>query len=148
MAKVLVRQPFVYDADVVSHASGLKCEDESLTVQADKDSCDINVIMKNYTPGALIPQIIRPPIQGEYLNIKTMQEAMDLLNKGNKSFMTLSSKDRARFEYDPAKFVDFCSDPENLPELRRMGLAPEPPPEPLPPAPTRVIVVPEPPKAA
>ena len=37
--------------------------------------------------------------------------------------MTMPADVRARFNNDPALFVDFCSDEANLDEMRKLGLA-------------------------
>jgi len=37
--------------------------------------------------------------------------------------MALDARTRERFDNDPGAFVDFCLDPSNLEELRKMGLA-------------------------
>ena len=44
-------------------------------------------------------------------------------------FATLPSKIRSAFDEDPQKFLDFCSDPENKPEMEKLGLLPKTPPK-------------------
>jgi len=60
MFTVLVRGPFQYDADAVSDETGLRCEDESLTVQADRDDVDINFIVERFGIGNPAPPSYQP----------------------------------------------------------------------------------------
>jgi hypothetical protein len=66
---------------------------------------------------------------------------MAMLSDAETAFMSLPAQVRREFDNDPLQFVDFASDPENVPQMRTWGLAPpEAVPEP-PPAPQRVVIV-------
>lgn len=102
---------------------------ESMTRQEFLEECDINTIMKRYDQfGVISHQSRRVPMYGDFSDIPDYREAMELINAAAASFAALPANIRARFGNDPAAFVDYCQDPENLPELRRLGLAnvPEP----------------------
>lgn len=122
---VFVRNPYNYDTAKVSDETGLKCEDESLTLQSHAEDADINVMMRRFIKTGVLPQARRLPTYGDFSDIGTYREALDRIRVADDSFMSLDPAIRARFGGDPAAFVDFCSDPANLPELRRMGLAPK-----------------------
>jgi hypothetical protein len=49
-----------------------------------------------------------------------------LMQEAEVAFMSLPAGVRREFENDAVKFVDFASDPENLPQMRTWGLAPMP----------------------
>jgi len=113
----------------------------SLTRQEYKEECDINEIMARFeTTGVL-------PAGGEsfYYDFttlpETMMDSMLLMGQATEAFMSLPASVRREFDNDAAQFVDFASDPENLPQMRTWGLAPELPKEPVKPPPMEVMVV-------
>nr|QJB20280.1 MAG: internal scaffolding protein [Microvirus sp.] len=118
-----IRSPYNYDRDSASSESGLLCEDVSLTVQSERDDCDINVIMERFGHGVPLPESLRVPTYGDFTGVSDYRSALDLISEADESFMQLPADVRSRFQNDPARFVDFCSDPSNLDELRKLGLA-------------------------
>ena len=48
---------------------------------------------------------------------------METVAKGKTMFEELPSSIRTKFENDPAKFLDFVQDKENLTEMQELGLA-------------------------
>lgn len=136
----VVRQPGKYDGDKVSAETGLKCEDESLTVQSEKDDADINTIVRRYGITGAAPVGLRVPSYEDYGDVTfDFQSALNAVKEAEDTFMQLPADVRFRFANDPQRFLMFCtelSDDEkslkNLDEMRKMGLAvPEavPPPE-------------------
>lgn len=121
--KPFFRSGFNYDVEAASVASGLKCEDKSLTIQSQSEEADINVIMKRFGVTGELPQVARPPTYGDFEAVSDYREALDLINEANASFMKLPADVRKRFDNDAALFVDFCENPDNLPEMRKLGLA-------------------------
>lgn len=117
-----LRSNWNYDRNEASDESGLKCQDKSLTQQHPKDECDINKLVERFVVRGEIPQLIMPPLQGDFTDAPTYQEALNLMVEAKQSFMALDAKVRARFDNDPAQFVDFCSNQDNADEIRRMGL--------------------------
>lgn len=125
MSKVpFFRSPYNYDTDDVSRETGLKCEDESLAVQADVEECDINTIVRRFGLTGTLPQGVRMPTYGDFTGVSDYREALDVIMQADDSFYAMPADVRSRFDNDPAKFVDFCSDPANLEEARKLGLAP------------------------
>ena len=51
------------------------------------------------------------------------QASMEYVAAAKSMFEEVPARIRDQFDNDPAKFVQFCEKPENLPELVRMGLA-------------------------
>lgn len=98
---------------------------ESLTQQAPKDQTNINVMMKKFGLTGQMPMNIRTPLTTDFEGIFDFQTAQNRVVEAKSSFMQLPADLRARFGHDPAKFVAFCLDKENLPELRKLKLAPE-----------------------
>jgi len=146
MTKRTFRPPFVrsahnYDMDAASRLSGLSCSDPSRTDQSFKDECDINTIVRNFGVTGELPLSSATPMQGDFTNVVDYQSALNLIIRADEAFSELSAAVRRRFDNDPAKFLDFASDPANLEQMREMGLTrPETPPA----APLKVQVIPEP----
>lgn len=125
-----------YDVDAASDEAGLKCEDESRTVQSQREDADINVIVKRFGVTGQLPVIPMPPLVGDFDAIFDFRSAQDTLIAARNSFMALPADVRNRFNNDPHLFVEFCSDGKNLDEMRKLGLAvpkkEEPAPAPAP----------------
>lgn len=103
------------------------------TKQSFKDECDINKIMARFQQTGLLDFVNNN--QGQYLDCTGVdyQDAQLLIANANSMFQALPSQVRAFFENDPAQFVEFASNPENLPQMQEMGLTsndykPSPPP--------------------
>lgn len=131
MEEVFVRSgfPFNYDQDRASQLSGLKCEDKSRTLQSQAQDADINVIVKRFGVTGQLPQVGSLPTFRDFEGIFDYRSALDAVREADRMFMEVPADIRGRFQNDPQRFVEFCSDPKNLDELRKMGLAPPAPVE-------------------
>lgn len=100
----------------------------SPTQQQFMKDCDINNLMKRYRATGLLPQY---PGTAQYLDCTKMPEdyqaALNKVVAANQAFESLSSDIRAQFLNDPARFVEFASDPKNLDQMREWKLAPPAP---------------------
>lgn len=108
--------------DAASDETGLKCEDRSLTQQHDEPEANINNIVSRYLKTGSIETHKMPPLQGDFSNAPDMQTAMNLGVAARVAFMDQPAKVRTRFNNDPAEFVEFVSDPDNIQELAKLGL--------------------------
>lgn len=113
--------------------SDLKCDDPSLAQQQFKEDADINVLLERFRVTGVMPAGVKVPQFGDFSGIKDFREAQDYLLQAKNSFMDLPPDIRAKFNHDPATFVDFATNPENIDSLRSLGLAPTPPVPPSPP---------------
>lgn len=111
------------DADAVSDDTGLACMDKSLTKQEFKEECDINTIIKRFGLGYEPPVNQRVPLTGDFSDAPDFRTALDLVREADDAFMTMSADVRKRFNHDPVEFVEFVSDPKNVEECRKLGLA-------------------------
>lgn len=134
MKAVVARSYF----DAIGHSAdaGVDCsEDESPTVQASKDECDINVIVNKYLRTGEMPGVR----QGVYADISEMvdlRDAIHMVNDAQQSFMELPANVREFFRNDPTALVEFAADPRNRDKAIELGLidvAEEPSPGKLPP---------------
>lgn len=109
--------------------SDLECKEPSLAQQQFKEDADINVLLERFKVTGQMPQGVTLPTYGDFSAVVDYRTANDAIRRARDSFMELPASVRARFENDPQVFLEFCSNKENLPELRKLGLAPELPPE-------------------
>ncbi|WNK13075.1 MAG: internal scaffolding protein [Microvirus sp.] len=106
-----------------SDETALVCLDKSLTQQSGRDEADINVIVERYVRTGVVPQIAMPPLGEDFDEVFDFRSAMDTVLEAKRSFDALPANVRYKFKNDPAEFVDFCEDRDNLPMLRKWGLA-------------------------
>lgn len=103
--------------------------------QSFKNECDINLILGKYAKGQVIDHLAK--WQGSYgfAPALTFQEAMNAVRRAEEMFGDLDSAIRKRFSNDPAEFLAFAQNPENIEEMRKLGLAPSRAPAAAPPPP-------------
>lgn len=101
----------------------------SLTRQEFKDEADLGKTIKRFakTPeGRVALQNAQGFVSGRFEDVSEIPDyrtALDQVNAANRKFMALPAIVRKRFDNDAALFLDFCSDPKNIDELRKLGLA-------------------------
>lgn len=122
MKRWTFRAPFAYDSDAVSDETGLKCEDPTLAQQQFKDECDINNILERFGVTGELPSGVRQPQYGDFTGVFDYQSALNAVLAADEAFMAMPAQVRARFDNDPAKFVDFVADEANREEAVRLGL--------------------------
>jgi len=108
------------------------------TKQSFKDECDINSIVKKALRNGLLPDGNVNPIYGDFSDVKTYQEGLNVVLRAETQFNALPAHVRSKFQNDPAQFLEFATDPKNSEEMISLGLAtrpvvPEPAPVPTPP---------------
>jgi phage internal scaffolding protein len=126
--KMNIKPPFLrtaynYDRDLASDESGLKCLDASLTQQQFKDEADINTIVDRFMKTGVMPSPVNMPQFVDYEGVFDFQSAMNVVRAADENFMRLDAKVRARFNNSPQEFLEFFSNPENVEEAVRLGLA-------------------------
>lgn len=121
--RILLRTYGNFDPDANSDNSGFSSDLPSMTVQSQREEADINVLVKRFGVTGMLPQVPVPPTYGDFSMAGDYRQALDQINLARLSFSRLAPEVRRRFGNDPALFVEFCMDPENLPEMRKMGLA-------------------------
>lgn len=124
--KPFVRSANNYDARTASLNSAVfndPVTDPSPTVQAEKDNCDINVIMKRYGVTGQMAPPARIPQYGDFEGITDFQSAQNAVASAKSAFMELPADVRTFFKNDPQQYLAFCSDPNNLDKMVELGLA-------------------------
>lgn len=125
---VFCRSAYNYDSDVVSLETGLCCEDVSLAKQSFAEEVDINTIVRRFNLTGKMPDDVRAPVYQDFQGIFDFHSAMNAVAGAGESFDQLPAEMRARFQNDPALFVDFCLNDKNRDELISMGLVVAPKP--------------------
>ena len=92
------------------------------TRQDDMASTDINRIMAKFVKTGELPVKNREFFFADVSGMPDFRTAMDMVHNAEEAFMELPPEVRYRFENDPAKFLDFTTDPANREELVTMGL--------------------------
>lgn len=110
-------------------SNGLSFEGvQDLTRQEFKDECNIRSIMRRYETTGVLPMPGRsPPVAryGDFSNAPDFLEAQAIVLRASEQFNTLPVRVRDRFGYDPARFLAFVTDRNNLAEVRALGLLSE-----------------------
>lgn len=95
----------------------------SLTHQSFQQECDINNIMRNYQKTGLINHLSKhSPSYGDFISSSDYRENMDHILAASDAFNALPALLRKRFNNDPAEFLAFVEDGNNLTEMAQLGL--------------------------
>jgi len=81
------------------------------------------MIMKRYEKTGVLPNmILKNPVYGDFSSVPNYQEALNIVRIAQEQFNGLDASVRNRFDNDPAKFLDFATNPENVEQMAKMGL--------------------------
>lgn len=127
MAKEKISQTRYYHDGKLPPKVRLTCVTPSKTRQSEKESSDINVIVKRIVKQGIVSLNSKP---GLFLDVSEMgdyRDAVEQVRQGEEFFMALPSGVRTRFDNDAATFLDFVSNPVNRDEMQKLGLLGEVP---------------------
>lgn len=95
-----------------------------MTKQSHTDECNINLIMKRFERTGVLEHVTTySPQWGDFSNTpSSYSEAINQVQAANEMFLSLPSALRARFNNDAGAYIDFVQNPDNLEELRELGL--------------------------
>ena len=103
------------------------CEGESMTKQSFKKECDINFLIGKYQKTGQLPELMKSnPVYGDFSSVPSYHEGLNIVKVADEQFGVLNSGLRKRFDNDPAKFLNFVNNPDNLDEMYKLGLAIKP----------------------
>lgn len=128
-----LRSGYNYDTDEVSTSTGVDfivldpstgeyVPELSLTKQSFAEESDINVIVKRFGLTGQMPENVRAPTYADFSDVGDFHSAALAIAQANESFDAMPASTRARFNNNPAKFLDFCSDDQNYDEAVSLGL--------------------------
>lgn len=93
----------------------------SMTQQHFQKECDINNMLQKFGATGILPES-EGSFYGDFSDSLDFQAAHDLVQSTMEQFSQLPSKCRDRFGNDPARFLDFVSQPENKVHFAELGL--------------------------
>lgn len=100
--------------------------EETRTQQNMASETDVNAIMRKYEKTGILSHVARYAGQyGDFSAVPDYKTGLEMIMAADEMFASLPARIRDRFGNDPAQFIAFAQDPENLDEMRKMGLAPE-----------------------
>jgi len=117
-----VKNPITYDRDKNSADSTFVFSKPSLAKQSFRDECDINNILRKFNVTGQLPVGSVQPQYGDFSGITDYQSALNAVMAAQDSFLQLPAKVRAKFDNDPALFLEFASDEANKDEMKALGL--------------------------
>jgi phage internal scaffolding protein len=117
-----VKNPITYDRDQNSAGSTFVFSKPSLAKQSFRDECDINNILRQFNVTGQLPLGSVQPQYGDFSGITDYQSALNAVMAAQDSFLQLPAKVRAKFDNDPALFLEFASDEVNRDEMKALGL--------------------------
>lgn len=94
------------------------------TRQDDLERSNINNIVSRYHASGELPERDRDAFfYGDVSNMPDYATVFEIVDRARDGFInSLSPELRARFDNDPAKFLDFTNDPANRNEMVELGL--------------------------
>lgn len=96
-------------------------DDPGFTQQHFREECDINNILDRYAQTGIVPER-HGAFYGDFSEGLEYREALDRLKSTQGEFDALPARTRDFFGNDPARFLDFVSNPENKPHFATIGL--------------------------
>lgn len=113
---------FNKDNDAISLETGIVFSEESMAVQSAEEESNINTIVRRFGISGELPNNLRMPQSGDFTNAPDFHTAMNLVRQAQEEFVRVPAEIRARFNNDPARFMQFFEDPANYDEAFKLGL--------------------------
>jgi phage internal scaffolding protein len=93
-----------------------------LTEQSHKQATDINYILRDYAKTGLMKHVKNHEGVYDDVSVSDFQDAMFKVKKAQNMFDELPSNIRKRFGNDPAEFLGFVQNPNNVEEMNKLGI--------------------------
>ena len=103
---------------------GLDCSDDpGVCDPSQAAELDVNQIIRRAQKSGILPGVDAERVYADVSESQDYQSALNLILKANEQFMSLEAELRAKFDNDPAKFMDYVHNPKNVDEMVKLGLA-------------------------
>lgn len=111
--------------EVIRNRISTTCEEETLTEQSHVDEVDVNKIIKKHGMDVIAKtrELMADNFRMDEIPTNDFHEALMIIQKASKTFTSLPSSVRKRFDNEPSKFLDFVQNPANNQAMVDMGLA-------------------------
>lgn len=117
------RRYHMVDGVRVRRPWAISCEGPSIVQKHQAAETDINVIVERFKVTGMAPQRLEALNLGAFDDIFDYRTAMDAVVAADRAFGLVPAEIRSRFNNDPQRFAEFCTNPENTDELIRLKLA-------------------------
>jgi len=98
----------------------------SMTIQSEKDNCDINKIVAKFKSTGLMTNVVAvQATSGDFSDIVDYQTACNAVIAAEDAFSALPATIRKRFDNSPGQFLAFIDDANNRSEAISLGLIPK-----------------------
>lgn len=94
----------------------------SMTKQSMQQDCDINNILAKYQKTGLITHVRAGGGYEDLPNDLDYHNSLNIVMEAQASFDALPSTVRREFDNDPARFLSFVADPDNVDRMRELGI--------------------------
>lgn len=119
LEKRVVRSPYEPYND-----PGIDCSnDPGVCDPSQAAELDVNQIIRRAQKSGILPGTDVERVYADVSEAGDYHSAMNLVLAANTQFMSLDAEVRAKFDNDPAKFMDFVHDGKNAEEMVKLGLA-------------------------
>ena len=97
---------------------------ESMTQEQFAEESEINNIIRSHDRNGVIEHINRGnAIYADFSGITDFSDALEQIKEAQTEFQNVPWEIREKFQNDAGQFFKFASNPDNIQELREMGLA-------------------------
>lgn len=97
---------------------------ESMTQEQFAEESEINNILRSHDRNGIIEHINRGnAIYGDFSEVTDFSDALDQIKEAQNEFQNIPWQIREQFQNDAGQFFKFASNPDNIDELRELGLA-------------------------
>lgn len=90
-------------------------------VQSERDQADVNKIVQRFATTGVLPPGSGPGMYADVSRMSDYREALEMVREADRTFMTLPAGTRAKFNNDPAEFLDFVANADEA-EMVDKGL--------------------------
>lgn len=94
----------------------------SMTKQSHKDECDINQILAKFQKSGMVTHSNKNAARYGFATSLDLRESLEIVKEAQTMFDELPSTIRKKFRNEPAEFLDFVQNPDNLAEMGEMGM--------------------------
>lgn len=115
--------------DTYKEKQGIIFKEPTMTIQSEKDNCDINVIMNRYaTCGTPLPYRTDgvEPVYADVSELGDYMENFQRCKQAEEIFNALPSALRKELDYNPANLLPFIQDEKNKERCYEYGLLNKP----------------------
>ena len=102
-------------------------DEPTMTKQALADNANINKLIKKHGITHVVQNMSNLEVLYGEITSMDLAEAMQMNIDANEAFMEVPADIRKQFGNDAGAFIDYATNPANIDQMRKWGMAPPPP---------------------